>query len=164
MISYRRATIEDLEKIWDKDIQANSDDERYLRWKDEFIEANKLENIVTFVILNDDDPIGQASLVLNKNNIKFKCRDLLCDGRARAYLSTLRIEKSFEGQGYISKLVKSIENFAKNKSIKFLTIGVEAKETRNLSIYLHFGYNEFITSETDDALILFYQKKLSYGL
>ena len=64
MISYRRATIEDLEKIWDKDIQANSDDERYLRWKDEFIEANKLENIVTFVILNDDDPIGQASLVL----------------------------------------------------------------------------------------------------
>ena len=164
MINYRRATIEDLEKIWDKDIQANSDNERYLRWKDEFIEANKLENIVTFVILNDDDPIGQASLVLNKNNIKFKCRDLLCDGRERAYLSTLRIEKSFEGQGHISKLIKTIENFAKNKSIKFLTIGVEAKETRNLSIYLHFEYNEFITSETDDDPILFYQKKLSYGL
>ena len=99
MFNYRRATIEDLEKIWNKDIQENLNDKRYLKWKDEFIEANKAENIITFVVLHNDEPIGQASIVLNKNNISAKCRDLLCDGKEKAYVSTLRIEKHFEGCG-----------------------------------------------------------------
>ena len=92
MFNYRRATLEDLEKIWNKDIQNNLDDNRYIRWKEEFIKANKKNNIVTFVVLNDDDPIGQVSIVLNKNNIKVECRDMLCDGKDTAYLSTFRIE------------------------------------------------------------------------
>ena len=41
MFNYRRATLEDLEKIWNKDIQDNLDDNRYIRWKEEFIKANK---------------------------------------------------------------------------------------------------------------------------
>ena len=44
---------------------------------------------------------------------------------------------------------------------QILTIGVEASETRNLAIYLHWGYNRFITSETDnDELVLFYEKEI----
>ncbi len=46
MFYYKKATIEDLEKIWDKDIQENLNDNRYIRWKDEFIEANKLLMII----------------------------------------------------------------------------------------------------------------------
>ncbi len=161
MIYYRKATLDDLEKIWNKDIQNNLEDKRYLKWKHEFIEANKLENIITFVIVNDDDPIGQGSIVLNKNNINVECRDLLCDGKERAYISTLRIDKPFEGQGHISKLVKMIESFAKDKNIKILTIGAEAKESRNLAIYLHFGYTKFITSVCEDGdLILYYGKEI----
>ena len=34
MFNYRRATLEDLEKIWNKDIQDNLDDNRYIRWKE----------------------------------------------------------------------------------------------------------------------------------
>lgn len=161
MISYKKATIEDLEKLWEKDIQKNLNDKRFLKWRDEFIEANKMENIITFVVLNDDNPIGQATIVLNKNNIKFECKDLLCDGKEKANVSTLRIEKDFEGQGHISKLVKTIEDFAKNRGIKTLTIGVRAKEARNLAIYLHFGYMKFITSVVEDGeLILFYKKEI----
>lgn len=161
MFYYKKATIEDLEKIWDKDIQENLNDNRYIRWKDEFIEANKLGNIATFVVFDDDDPIGQASIVFNKGNIKVDCNSLLCDGKERAYVSTLRIDKKYEGQGHISKLVKMAEKFAKNKGIKALTIGVEAKESRNLAIYLHFGYTKFITSVVDDGeLILFYEKNI----
>lgn len=158
MINYRRATIKDLERMFDKEIQENLDDKRYLRWKDEFIESNKLNNSITFVVLDDDEPVGQASLVLNKNVLKFACKDLLC-GESTAYLSAIRIKKEYEGHGYISKLVKMMESFAKQNGIKFLTIGVEAKETRNIGIYLHFGFNEFIDSVVDDGeLVLFYKK------
>ncbi len=161
MFNYRRATQKDLEKIWEKDIQENLGDSRYLRWKDEFINANKLGDIITFVVLKNDEPIGQASIVLNKNNIKFECRDLLCDEKEKAYISTLRIEKQFEGQGHISRLMKIIEEFAKNKDIKFLTIGAEAVESRNLAIYLHLGFDKFVTSLVDSGdLILFYQKEI----
>ncbi len=161
MFNYRRATLEDLEKIWNKDIQDNLDDNRYIRWKEEFIKANEKNNIVTFVVLNDDDPVGQVSIVLNKNNIKVECRDMLCDGKDTAYLSTFRIEKPFEGQGHISNLVKLAENYAREINIKYLTIGSEAKESRNLAIYLHFGYNEFITFDnSEEELVLFYKKKL----
>ena len=161
MFTYRKATLKDLNIIWDKDIKANRDDERYIIWKKSFINSNKKGDIVTFVVLKDNDPIGQCSIVLNKNNIKFKCKDLLCNSKNKAYLSTIRIEKQFEGQGHISKLVKTVENSAKKKGFSNLTIGVEAKESRNLAIYLHFGYTKFLTSETeDDTLILFYQKSL----
>lgn len=164
MFNYRLASIEDLEKIWDKDIQENLNDKRYLKWKDEFIEANKAENIITFVVLYNDEPVGQASIVLNKNNISAKCRDFLCDGKEKAYVSTLRIEKRFESQGHISNLMKMIEDFAKSKNIKSLTIGAEAKESRNLAIYLHFGYMKFVSSEVDNGrLILFYEKEISWS-
>ena len=161
MVTYRKATQKDLNIIWDKDIKAHIDDTRYIKWKKSFINSNKNGDIVTFVVLNDNEPIGQCSIVLNKNNIKFKCKDLLCDGKNKAYLSTIRIEKQFEGQGHISKLVKTVENFAKKKGFSYLSIGVEAQESRNLAIYLHFGYTQFLTSETEnDTLILFYQKSL----
>ena len=47
-----------------------------------------------------------------------------------------------------------------------MTIGSEAKESRNLSIYLHFGYNKFIMhefdkEEEDNPLVLYYQKELN---
>ena len=161
MFIYRKATMNDLNTIWDKDIKSHIDDKRYVKWKKSFIEANKNGDIITFVVLNENDPIGQCSIVLNKENIKFECKDLLCAGNEKAYLSTIRIDKQYEGQGHISKLVKTVETFAKKKGFSYLTIGVEAKESRNLAIYLHFGYTQFISSEIeDDALILFYQKPL----
>lgn len=32
-MDYRKATIDDLNKIWDKDILKNPNDENYVRWK-----------------------------------------------------------------------------------------------------------------------------------
>lgn len=41
MFEYRKATTEDLERIWDKDIAENAGDPRYPEWKTQFINANK---------------------------------------------------------------------------------------------------------------------------
>lgn len=49
----------------------------------------------------------------------------------------------------------------KRRAFTCLTIGSEAKESRNLAIYLHFGYTKFVTSFIeDDELVLFYEKQI----
>ena len=84
---------------------------------------------------------------------------MLCDGKSIANMNAFRIDEKYEGKGHISKLVKMAEQYAKEKGMKFLTIGSEAKESRNLAIYLHFGYTKFITSFVEDnELVLFYGK------
>ena len=89
-------------------------------------------------------------------------RKKLCDGKDTANLNALRIQKEYEGKGHISKLVKEIEKYALSAGYSYLTIGVEAKETRNLAIYLHWGYNEFIMSAKEEGkLVLYFQKKLN---
>ena len=161
MFVYRRATRDDLEKIWDKDILAHPGDERYVRWKREYINNNEGEKCITFVVLDGENPVGQITLILSCECSSVRNRIELCDGVERANMNAFRIEKEYEGQGHISKLVKIAEEEAKKRNVKFLTIGSEAKESRNLAIYLHFGYTEFVTSFTEDnELILFYGKRI----
>lgn len=159
MIVYRQATFEDLEKIWNKDIEKNNNEECWVRWKHQYIDYNKTGKAKTFVVLDNNDPIGQITILFSTECSAVKNRPMLCDGKSIANMNAFRIDEKYEGKGYISKLVKMAEQYAKEKGIKFLTIGSEAKESRNLAIYLHFGYSKFITSFVEDnELVLFYGK------
>ncbi len=159
MIVYRQATIEDLEKIWNKDIERKNNDECWVRWKHQYIDYNKTGKAKTFVVLDNNDPIGQITILFSTECSAVKNRPMLCDGKSIANMNAFRIDKKYEGKGHISKLVKMAEQYAKEKGIKFLTIGCEAKESRNLAIYLHFGYTKFITSFVEDnELVLYYGK------
>ncbi len=161
MFTYRRATSDDLEKIWNKDIKNNQNEECWVRWKEQYINYNKNGEATTFIVLNDDEPIGQITVLFSTICSAVKDRPMLCDGKITANMNAFRIEKEYEGQGHISKLVKMAENYAKEKGFKYLTIGSEAKESRNLGIYLHFGYTKFVTHIIeDDELILFYKKDI----
>lgn len=161
MIRYRQATIEDLEKIWDKDIEQNKGEDCYIRWKQQYVEYNETGKATTFVVLDEDEPIGQITVLFSPECSAVKNRPLLCNGKTKANMNAFRIDKKYEGQGHISMLVKMAEKYAKDKGITYLTIGSEAKESRNLAIYLHFGYKEFITSLIEDGeLILFYGKSI----
>lgn len=159
MIVYRQATFEDLEKIWNKDIEKNNNEECWVRWKHQYIDYNKTGKAKTFVVLDNNDPIGQITILFSTECSAVKNRPMLCDGKSIANMNAFRIDEKYEGKGYISKLVKMAEQYAKEKGMKFLTIGSEAKESRNLAIYLHFGYSKFITSFVEDnELVLFYGK------
>ena len=158
---YRKATSEDLSKIWDKDILANAGDERYKKWKEQYVKNNKSGASSTFVCVDGDDPVGQITVLYSTECSAVKGRPLLCDGQTRANMNAFRIEKAYEGQGHISKLVRLAEDEARSKGVKTLTIGSEAKESRNLAIYLHFGYTNFVTYLIeDDELIVFYSKDI----
>ncbi len=163
---YRIATILDLENVWNKDINKHPDDDRYIRWKKEYIDYNENDEAKTFVAINDNNEvIGQITLILKTNVKAVLNKNKLCDGKSVCNMNAFRCDKEYEGKGHISKLVKLAENYARSIGYKYITIGSEARETRNLSIYFHFGYTEFLMSEVDDSeqdcpLVLYYGKSL----
>ena len=162
---YRLATLEDLNNVWDKDINNNQDDPRYIRWKKEYIDYNLNDEAKTFVAVNDNEVIAQITLILKTNVKAVINKDKLCDGKSICNMNAFRCDKEYEGKGHISKLVKLAEKYAKDIGYTYITIGSEARETRNLSIYFHFRYNEFLMSELDDSeedapLVLYYGKSL----
>ena len=161
MFAYRIATKADLERIWDRNIAENPDDIRWVAWKEKYIAYNQEKKAVTFVILYDETPIGEGTLLLHPSCSATHENTALADGKTVANVNALRIQKQFEGQGHISKIIALMETYARQHSIQILTIGVEAKETRNLAIYLHWGFDSFIEHTIeDDELILYFQKRL----
>ncbi len=163
-MEYRKATLSDLEKIWDKNIKENPEDNRWVKWKERYINDNLNNKCVTFVVLDNDNPVGEITILFSSKCESIKDDLLLCNDKDTANMNAFRIQKEYENQGHISKLVKMAEAYAKEKGIKYLTIGAEAKESRNLGIYLHWGYNEFVKhqiyKEEDNALVLYYRKKI----
>ncbi len=158
---YKKADSVTLEKIWDKNIKGHEGDNCWLKWKNEMIKYNADGKAVTFVILCDNEPIGEGTLLLSPQCKAVRHRKILCDGECIANLNALRIQKEYENKGHISKLLREIEKYALKNGYSYLSIGVEAKETRNLSIYLHWGFTEFIKSYKEERrLVLYYRKKL----
>ncbi len=160
-ISYKMADRESLGKIWDKNIENNKGDARWTKWKDEYIGYNESNKYTTFLVLDGAEPVGEGTLIWSPECNAIAGRTQLADGYRVANINALRIEKPYEGQGHISRLISVMERFAKEKGVERLTIGVEAKETRNLAIYLHCGFCHFVMSEAEgNELVLYYEKSL----
>ena len=158
---YAAATEELLHSIWEKNIHANRDDERWIGWREEAIANNVCGRSKTFLVLFRGEPVGEGTLLFADDCSAIRGRTVLADGKKTANINALRIEKEHEGKGHISKLVRLMERYAAEHGYKELTIGVEAKESRTLAIYLHWGYQAFVHAETeDDCLVLYYAKGL----
>lgn len=158
---YIEATKELLERIWEKNIKSNSDDERWIKWREEALANNADGKSKTFLILYCGEPVGEGTLLFSEDCSAISGRTMLADGKETANINALRIEKVHEGKGHISKLVNLMEQYAIKCGYKKLTIGAEAKESRNLAIYLHWKYNELVHAETEDgSLVLYYAKSI----
>lgn len=162
--SYHRASQRELEWIWDKDIAKYAGDSRWPQWKVQYLEDNRLGNCQTFVVCCQGEPVGQGTLIFSPFHGTVNGRLDLADGCRTVNLNALRIEELYEGQGHISRLVRLMEQSAAQMGYREITIGVEARETRNLAIYLHWGYDRFVRAETEEGeLVLYYAKSLADG-
>ena len=162
MICYRKATFHDLERVWDYNMAMNPDEPRMQRWKESYITRNQEGRAATYVAVIDGEPVGEVTLDYHAEAYgNPETRKFLADGSTMAYVTALRIRNAFEGKGLVSGLMGFMEKEAREMGYTSLSIGVEAAETRNLAIYLHWGYNKFLTSELDGGeLVLFYAKTL----
>ena len=159
--TYRAATPDDLERIWAKNIANNPEEPAWIRWRDQYIGYNRNGDAVSFVVVCDDEPVGEVTLLFSPDCSAIRGRTNLADGNHITNVNALRIEKEHEGQGHISRMVRMMEVYAKEHGYDMITIGVEAAETRNLAIYLHWNYTDFVMSEMeDDTLVLYYGKEL----
>lgn len=159
---YVPATREKLERIWDKTIASHPGDMRWVQWKADALRDNGSGSSLTFLVLTDGEPIGEGTLLFSEDCGAVRhLSGIVTEGKT-TNINGLRIEKAFEGQGHISRLVREMEKYAHEQGYEKITIGVEAKETRNLAIYLHWGYTEFLQSELDEGeLVLYYGKSLA---
>ena len=161
MAEYRKAAPRDLERLWNANIAENPDDPRWVKWKEEYVSLNKTGMGYTFAVVIDGEPVGEGTLLFSPDCSAIAGRADLADGTVTANINALRIRKMYEGQGHISALVRLMESYAAEHGITRLTIGVEAKETRNIAIYLHWGYTEFVTHAVEDGeLVLYYAKNI----
>lgn len=159
--AYRAATMDDLERIWEKNIADNAGNDGWKTWRDVYIKDNEEDKCKTFVFLCDGKPMGEGTLLFSPECKAVAGRTALADGMSTVNVNALRVDKAHEGEGHISELVRIMEKYAADQNYQTVTIGVEAKETRNLAIYLHWGYNNFVMSEVEDsALVLYYSKSL----
>ena len=159
--TYGIASLPGLERIWEKNIENNKGDEDWVRWRREYIDYHMSGKSRTFLASLDGDPMGEGTLLFLPQCRAIGGREALADGKSVANVNALRMEKAYEGQGHTSRLVKRMEEYAREAGYRRLTIGVEAHMTRNLGIYLHWGYDEFVMSEVEDGvLVLYYAKNL----
>lgn len=160
MIYCKKASLEDLETLWDREIAENPDDPRYLRWKERFLSCNRSGRAATFLALSDGSAVGQVTLDRYADGYSGN-RAPLADGISTAYINSLRIDPEWVGQGHATALIHTLECWAKSQGYSRLTIGVEADAERTRAIYQHWGYDQFVMAEEDDGeLVLFYAKKL----
>ena len=158
---YRIATAGDLEQLWAYNITHNPDEPAWVRWKGEFIAYNQLGQAVTFAVVCDGEAVGEGTLMLSPECKPVRNHPELADGQTTGNINALRIRKEYEGQGHISRMMTALEHYAKSIGLAKLTIGVEAGETRNLGIYLHWGYDTLVSWEAEDgSLVLYYEKAL----
>ena len=157
--SYGIASLPGLERIWEKNIENNKGDEDWVRWRKEYIDYHMSDKSKSFLVSLDGEPVGEGTLLFEPECRAIDGRTLLADGQTTANINALRIEKAYEGQGHISRLVKLMEKYAADAGCRRLTIGVEAHMTRNLGIYLHWGYDEFVMSEVEDGTLVLYLSK-----
>lgn len=156
---YRKATFDDLKRIWEKDIAENQGDNRWVAWRDEYIDCNHNGMARTFVVLCDGEPVGQGTLLFAPECSAICGRNKLANRVSVANINALRIEKEHEGKGHISKFIRIMEKYAADDGYTELTIGVEAREARNLAIYLHWGYDKLVLTEEEDGVTVLYYSK-----
>lgn len=141
------ATKEEIEKIFDYEINIHPNDERWSIWKKENLKWFKEEKIIVYIGILNDAIICNATAMLDKSVVQ-NAGDRLFDdelvNKTTAYLSAFRTIEQYRGKGFFSALYKYMEQDLKKRGYKRLTIGVEPREVRTIKIYFKWGYDSFI--------------------
>ncbi len=157
------ATIKDMEIKWDEEINNHPGNNNWVIWKEENINKVKDNKAIVYCGFLDGKIICEATAVIDKS--AYINSDKLID-EITAYLTGFRTNKEFCNKGYFSKLYKYMEDDLVSRGYKYLTLGVEACEVRNMMIYFKYGFTDYIKSETESypdgkiILVNFYGKDL----
>ncbi len=144
------ATLDELVKKCDYEINLHPNNNMWIVFKKQAIRKFNNGSIIRYIGIFDDEIICEATAVIKENGFEGEISNYsgLLENNM-AYLCGFRTNKEYEGNGYFSKLYHFMENDLKQKGYTKLSLGVSPIEIRNMQIYFHWGYKNFIKIQTN---------------
>jgi len=139
-VDYKEATARELGIRWEYLISENQGDDRWKTWKDGVINGNVNGTMQTFIARVDGEIVGEVTFIFENSEV-----------------NALRVNPEYQGHGVASGLLKYLEDWARENKIESLIIGVEPNEVRNMQMYFHWGFTEFVSAKGN---VLYYRKRL----
>ena len=170
--SCKVATRDELLKRWEYLIKIHPGNDDWVRYKENAVRNYDNGSTISYLGFLDDQIICEATAYIKESAFVGDISNhsgLLNDNMA--YLAAFRTNKEYEGKGYFSKLYNFMEKDLKNRGYTELSLGVGPESVRNIEIYFHLGFREYIKTvieyeqSKDDGskqedVILFYKKRM----
>ena len=150
-------------KKWNEEISRHNNSKLWKEFKK--ISLNNLDTRIVYMGILNDEIITECTAIISLEDLNMQNKDNLI-GNNKAYLTAFRTNKEYQNKRYFSKLYKFMENDLKNRGFKYLTIGVEPCEVRNIQIYFKWGFTKYIKScyevypNLEKTLVNYYEKEL----
>ena len=170
--SCKVATRDELLKRWEYLIKIHPGNNDWVRYKENAVRNYDNGSTISYLGFLDDQIICEATAYIKESAFVGDISNpsgLLNDNMA--YLAAFRTNKEYEGKGYFRKLYNFMEKDLKNRGYTELSLGVGPESVRNIEIYFHLGFREYIKTvieyeqSKDDGskqedVILFYKKRM----
>lgn len=138
------ASVDETERKWNYEIRKQRKRKTVLEGLKKYaVEHIKNGQSVTYYGKLNNKIICETTAMFDENIIQNS--DKLVGGKT-VYLCNFSTDKRYRGKGYFSKLFRFMIDDSKNRGYEKFTLGVEPTETKNIKIYQHLGFNEFIKS------------------
>ncbi|MBQ6267070.1 MAG: GNAT family N-acetyltransferase, partial [Clostridia bacterium] len=140
------ASLCEINKKWDYEINLHTGQENWLIWKAEAINNFQAGKSIPYYGILGETIICEATALIHPDVIQNS--EGMID-KNTAYLCAFRTVKEYQGQGYFSKLLCFMLNDLKQKGFTKAVLGVEPDDEKNKARYAHWGFTEFIKSATE---------------
>ena len=137
----RIATLEEMEQKWDYEIGIHPGQENWIVWKGEAIEGFRSGRSIPYYGILDGTVICEATAVPNPGFMQAADRVV--------ELCAFRTVRAYRGKGFFSRLMDFMLKDLKQKGYARAVVGVEPDEEVNKAIYRHWGFTEYLCSDTE---------------
>ena len=156
-------TPEEMNEKWDYEINKNRDSSNWIIWKKSAMESAEKGQTIPYYGILDGKIISEATAMLDAGIVENS--QGLVDEKT-AYLSAFRTNEEYQGQGYFSVLFQYMLDDLKRRGYERVTLGVEPCEVKNMQIYFHYGFTEYIKRcvevypDGEEIEVLYYSRPL----
>ena len=163
----------ELARRWEYLVSIHPGDRRWAVFRESALKHFDEQSTVSYLGLLDGEIICEATAYIRESAFIGDISEpsgLL--GSRMSYLAAFRTNREYEGKGYFRKLYDFAERDLKDRGYTELSVGVGPEAVRNMEIYFHLGFREYIKtvvqyepsaadpSVQEEDVILFYKKKI----
>ncbi len=160
------ANKKELLKRWNYLVEIHPENNKWVEFKENALKHFDENSTLSYLGFLNNEIICEITAYINNSAFIGEISEpsgLLSD--SMAYLAAFRTNKEYEGKGYFSQLYRFVENDLKEKGYTELSLGVVPEDVRNIEIYFHLGFREYIKTlieqdQDQEDVILFYKKKI----